>query len=77
MSAPRLCASLRWKGFYGRVFRDADDLGQALLGSDVAFSCLQTCQPWGPDDDGVAPGRCQPGRGCFELSRRDPSRRLS
>ena len=78
MSPPlRLCRSLRWKGFYGRIFTDVDALQQALAENDSAFSCLQTCQPWGEDDDRVLPERCQPGRGCFEPSPHEPRRTLT
>jgi hypothetical protein len=72
MSTLRLCAWIRSKSLYGRTFRDADDIDQALRRRDVPFSCLQTCQAWGPDDDLVEPGRCQQGRGCFELSPKNP-----
>lgn len=77
MSALRLCAWIRSKSLYGRVFRDMEDVGAALSRSDVPFSCLRTCQPWGPDDALVEPGACQPGRGCFEVSPKEPGRALS
>lgn len=69
----KLCRYLRWKGFYGRGFRDDRDLAAALQRNDAQYSCLRTCQPWGPDDSLTVPERCQPGRGCFTLSPKDPS----
>lgn len=72
-----LCRHLRWKGLYGRRFPDAAALELAFETADSPFSCLRTCQPWGPDDAVTAPERCQPARACFELSDRDPSRALS
>ncbi len=70
----RLCANLRWKGWYGQRWPTPEALTQALQGSDSQFSCLASCQAWGPDDGLVEPGACQPGRRCFALSPRDPSR---
>jgi hypothetical protein len=57
---------MRWK----TSARDAGDpnaIWESLVRSQVPFSCLRTCQAWGPDDDLVAPERCQDGRECFEL----------
>ena len=68
----RLCRYLRWKGLYGRRFRDGAELDVALRQNDVPYSCLRTCQPWGPDDAMTVPERCQPGRSCFTLSKKDP-----
>lgn len=73
----RLCSHLRWKGLYGRHFPDAESLAYAMQTSDSPFSCLRTCQPWGPDEVPTAPELCQPGRACFELSERDPSGKVS
>jgi hypothetical protein len=60
-----LCRHLRWKTFS----RDHDD-PRAILASlqrnQVPFSCLRTCQAWGPDEDVVSPGACCAGRECFE-----------
>ena len=41
-----------------------------FLKNEVPYSCLKTCQPWGPDDDVVAPEACVEQRGCFR-SRED------
>jgi hypothetical protein len=71
----RLCVHLRWKGFYGTRWNTREEMLADLVRGDVPYSCLHTCQSWGPDDDAAAPERCQPGRGCFEASPRDPSTR--
>ncbi len=68
----KLCDHLRCKSLYGARWRTEDELDAALLRNDVPFSCLKTCASWGPDDDLVAPERCQPERGCFRLSPRQP-----
>ncbi|MCB9777558.1 MAG: hypothetical protein H6742_03255 [Alphaproteobacteria bacterium] len=70
---PILCNSLRWKAFYGNSWRTREELAAALTLSDCPFSCLKTCQSWGPDGELVAPGHCSPDRGCFEVSDKDPS----
>lgn len=38
----------------------------ALYASTVPFSCLHTCQRWGPDEEIAAPERCGPDRRCGE-----------
>lgn len=68
----KLCRSLRWKGLIGQTFPDRATVLAAFAANDADFSCLKTCQAWGPDDDIAVPEFCQPGRRCFELSRRDP-----
>ena len=65
-----LCRSLRWKSFYGQKSFSAEDLLNLFSLNEVPYSCLQTCEAWGPDDDLKAPERCQPGRSCFEPSSR-------
>ncbi len=71
----RLCANLRWKGFYGTRWSTREQMLADLLKGDVPYACLQTCQNWGPDDDVAVPECCQPGRGCFVPSPRDPGER--
>ena len=73
----RLCSHLRWKSLYGATFPDTEALNEALLRNDTPYSCLHTCQPWGPDDDAATPERCQPDRGCFQPSPKDPHRILA
>lgn len=65
---PPLCRFLRWKGFYGRDWDGAAGLAEQLGRNEVQFSCLKTCQPWGPDDSPVAPEACDPLRACFTPS---------
>jgi hypothetical protein len=64
-----LCANLRWKS----ATRDSDD-DAAILAvfqrNQVPYTCLETCQGWGPDGDVVAPECCEPGRSCFRKGRR-------
>ena len=72
-----LCRRLRWKGFYGAPWRTPEELAGALRNADSPFSCLHTCEAWGPDDDLAAPERCTPERTCFERSPHQPRRALS
>lgn len=65
-----LCRSLRWKSFYMQKSFSAEDLQLLFSLNEVPYSCLQTCEAWGPDEALSAPERCQPGRGCFEPSPR-------
>lgn len=71
----RLCANLRWKSYYGARWDTREQMLADLLRGDVPYSCLATCQPWGPDEDASVPERCQPGRGCFEPSPKEPPAR--
>ena len=73
----RLCAHLRWKTYYGARWDTRAQMLEDLLRGDVPYSCLHTCQSWGPDEDVAAPERCQPGRTCFEPSVREPPPRAS
>ena len=73
----KLCRFLRWKGYFGRRWRTEEELVVDLLRNDVPYSCLKTCRHWGPDDDATTPERCQPGRGCFELSPKQPVTHLA
>ena len=63
-----LCRHLRWKTF-SRQECDPTAVFESLSRDMVPYSCLKTCQAWGPDDDVVAPECCCAGRKCFE---RDP-----
>ena len=72
-----LCRWLRWKAIVGVDRLDGAQLGVLYGTADAQFSCLGTCEAWGPDADLAAPERCQPGRACFEPSPRlvrDPPR---
>jgi len=68
----RLCAKLRWKGWYGARFPTPESLEEAYRMADAPFTCLQSCQPWGDDEDPASPEHCQPDRACFEPSRKEP-----
>ncbi|MEQ1571700.1 MAG: hypothetical protein ABMA64_39085 [Myxococcota bacterium] len=68
----KLCAYIRWRGFYGARWDTREQMVADLSGAGAPYSCLRTCQPFGPDDDGVMPERCQPGRTCFAQSPREP-----
>ena len=68
----RLCRSLRWKSFYGGSWPTPEDLDAELTSSGNPFSCLRTCQPWGPDEGPAFPSACQPSRSCFKVSPKDP-----
>ena len=59
-----LCRKLRWKTF-SRESGDPEQIRESLLRSQVQFSCLATCQPWGPDDDVASPECCNAQRVCF------------
>jgi hypothetical protein len=67
IAPPPRCKHLRWKSF---AFGDDDGedpvaLLESLRKRQVPFSCLRTCQAWGPDDDLVSPEDCVPSRACF------------
>ena len=65
-----LCAFLRWKSFYGTEHLAEDELAGLLARNEVPYSCLRTTQAFGPDDDLVAPERCDSDRACYERSPR-------
>lgn len=62
----KICRFMRWKGLYGQAHLDDATLLADAMRAGVPFSCLHTCQPWGPDEDIATPERCTPERGCFE-----------
>lgn len=61
-----LCRHLRWKTF-SRDDGDPDVIQASLLRGQVPYSCLRTCQSWGPDEQVVAPELCRRRRGCYEV----------
>lgn len=69
------CRFLRWKGFVARRWSTQQQLAAELAAADASFSCLRTCQPWGPDDQVSSPERCDSGRSCYELSPLRPGSR--
>lgn len=60
----QLCRHLRWKTF-SRGNSCPAEVQASLLHSQVPFSCGQTHQAWGPDDDIAAPECCTQARECF------------
>jgi hypothetical protein len=71
-----LCRHLRWKS-QSRDDPDPRWIFESLDRGQVPFSCLHTCQPWGPDDDVVAPECCTTERPCYEPDPRLTSPRIS
>jgi len=63
-----LCKHLRWKS-HSRDSGNPAAILESLQRQSVPFSCLHTCQPFGPDDDLVAPELCCRERRCFVQSR--------
>lgn len=63
-----LCKHLRWKS-HSRDSGSPAAILESLQRQQVPFSCLHTCQPFGPDDDIVAPDLCCSERSCFVQSR--------
>ncbi len=64
MTKLKLCVNLRWKSA-SRESDDDDEILAAFLRNQVPYTCLSTCQSWGPDGEIVAPELCEPGRTCF------------
>jgi hypothetical protein len=64
------CRMLRWKDLYARNAPDDVLLAQAVEKDDVQYSCLRTCQPWGPDDSPATPESCGPHRTCWAAPRK-------
>jgi hypothetical protein len=61
--SPQICQFLRWKG-YDREASIAERQF-AFTRNQVPYTCLRTCQPWGPDDEPAVPEGCDAGRRCF------------
>lgn len=62
-----LCRFLRWKSVSHGEGSEPIDLLRSLQRQAVPFSCLLTCQSWGPDDEPASAGGCtDPSRGCFD-----------
>ena len=60
-----LCRHLRWKSS-ARDSQDPLEVLGAFARNQVPYSCLRTCQAWGPDDGLAAPECCNGSRACFE-----------
>jgi len=72
-----LCRFLRWKGYYGRRWTSTEDLEAVLEANEVQYSCLRTCEAWGPDDTPAALDCCGSARRCFEPSKIGPGAALT
>jgi hypothetical protein len=66
----QLCRSLRWKSWYGTDAFSEAELVATFRSNEVPYTCLQTCQAWGPDDAPAVPERCDGTRSCFRPSRK-------
>lgn len=71
----KMCQNLRWKAFYGKRWASVEELESDLMTADSPFSCLLTCQGFGPDGDLAAPETCDDTRRCFHPSNRVPAAR--
>ena len=60
-----ICRFLRFKGWYGKDWVGDAGLAELLARNETQYSCLRTCQTWGPDDAIAAPEQCASGRPCF------------
>lgn len=65
-----LCEHLRWKGLYDHASLTEAELSALYAMNDAQYSCLRTCEAWGPDEGIAAPERCNSCRSCFTSSRR-------
>ena len=59
-----LCRNLRWKT-HSRSTGNPMVVLESLRRNQVPFTCLHTCQVFGPDDDLVAPELCDRSRSCY------------
>lgn len=64
----QLCHSLRWKSWYGSEAFTEATLSAQFRSNEVPYTCLRTCQPWGPDDGPALPESCGSFRSCFRPS---------
>ena len=60
-----LCRFMRWKSYYTTATFTEAQLAELFAENEVPYSCLKTCEAWGPDDGLAAPERCGPERVCF------------
>jgi hypothetical protein len=59
----QICQMLRWKGHSREATTGEQQF--AFARNQVPYTCLRTCQPWGPDDEPAVPEGCDAGRSCF------------
>jgi hypothetical protein len=62
-----ICRHLRWKS-YTRDAEDLDEFEVTFARNQVPYTCLRTCQPWGPDEELAVPEGCNGARACYERS---------
>lgn len=65
-----LCNWLRFKSLTAFPSLSEEQLAALYAADDVPYSCLQTCQAWGPDEDVASPEACTSARRCFKPSPR-------
>lgn len=63
MKTTPICEFLRWKGQHREAEAGEQRLG-TLARNQVPYTCLKTCQPWGPDDQPAVPEGCDGSRSC-------------
>ncbi|MCA9716011.1 MAG: hypothetical protein KC468_15135 [Myxococcales bacterium] len=64
MKSLEICRNLRWKS----ASRDSDEAAVIMAvfaRNQVPYSCLRTCQAWGPDGDAATPELCDRDRDCY------------
>jgi hypothetical protein len=61
--SPQICQLLRWKGYDREAAVSEREF--AFARNQVPYTCLRTCQPWGPDDEPALPEGCDAGRSCY------------
>ena len=61
-----ICRWLRSKALYGNENLPSAALQTLLAAHETPCTCLQTAQPWGPDERPVTPTDCASTRRCFE-----------
>jgi len=59
-----VCDMLRWKGHHREA--EGGERRFAFARNQVPYTCLKTCQPFGPDDGPAVPEGCGEERSCFE-----------
>lgn len=64
MSPP--CSLLRAKRAYGDIRSDIEPKWSSGLLATDCYWCLQTMEPWGPDDQPALPDHCSESRSCYD-----------
>ncbi len=59
------CTWLQWK--LSTDDRRGGTEADAFARNMTPYSCLETCEPWGPDGDLAAPELCHSGRSCHQF----------